>query len=395
VALVVGCFRSLQSTINHKSKRQQHSNSSKMTPTISKTAAFALFLASSAQASASRTCTSDRRGGVATFPASFATTRYHNHHQQQQQQQLQHQRVFETLFSATSAPQQQSPQQQQVREIPYELAESASGYELAFDFPGCSISDVNLILEQGAEVLRVSGRRPARNGKATPLLQRRIGLSRDIDTSSITAAMSNGVLTVKLPKVQPQQAIEIPIAMERSAWTGSSSIGQPSAAVQGKQLNIKLCNCKLGIALDYACFASVCASARTNDSSFVVFSYDTADGQQQQQQAAEPEQQQQHADSAPAEHSAEPPQLHGQQQEAAQEQEPAQEEPAQEVSWTWEIAENEEMQDDDELQFSEPPSPASVENTHISIAAPKHRSTKVERLLFVKFVGGNVDSMAE
>jgi HSP20 family molecular chaperone IbpA len=218
-----------------------------MTPTISKTAAFALLLASSAQASASRTCTD--RAGVATFPASFATTRYHHHHQQQQQQQqqLQHQRVFETLFSATSAPQQQSPQQQQVREIPYELAESASGYELAFDFPGCSISDVNLILEQGAEVLRVSGRRPARNGKATPLLQRRIGLSRDIDTSSITAAMSNGVLTVKLPKVQPQQAIEIPIAMERSAWTGSSSIGQPSAAVQGKQSNIKLRNCNLCI----------------------------------------------------------------------------------------------------------------------------------------------------
>jgi hypothetical protein len=109
----------------------------------------------------------------------------------------------------------------------------------------------------------------------------------------------------------------------------------------------------------------------TNDSSFVVFSYDTADGKQQQQQAAEPEQQQQHANAAPAEHSAESPQQHGQQQEAAQEQEPAQEEPAQEVSWTWEIAEHEDVQDDDELQFSEPPSPASVENTHISIAAPK------------------------
>jgi HSP20 family molecular chaperone IbpA len=204
-----------------------------MTPTISMTAALALLLTSSAQASASRTCTSDRRG--ATFPASFATTRYHH---QQQQQQLQHQRVFESLFGAASAPQQQQRQQQQVREVHYELVESASGYEIGFDFPGCSISDVNLILEQGAEVLRVSGRRPARNGKAAPLLQRRIGLSRDIDTGSITAAMSNGVLTVKLPKVQQQQAVEIPIAMESSAWTGSSSIGQLSAAAQGKRAHI-------------------------------------------------------------------------------------------------------------------------------------------------------------
>jgi hypothetical protein len=89
---------------------------------------------------------------------------------------------------------------------------------------------------------------------------------------------------------------------------------------------------------------------------------------QQQQQAAEPEQQpEQHTDSAPAEHSAEPPQ----QQEQQQQQAPEEQEPAQEVSWTWEIAEHEDVQDDDELQFSEPPSPASVENTHISIAAPK------------------------
>jgi HSP20 family molecular chaperone IbpA len=206
-----------------------------MTPAISKATALTLILASSVQAS--RTCNTDRRGSVATFPASFATTRCQ---QQHQQQQLQHQRVFESLFGTTSAPQQQpqqQAQQQQVREIPYELVESASGYELAFDFPGCSISDVSLILEQGAEVLRVSGRRPSRNGNTTPLLQRRIGLSRDIDTSSIAAAMSNGVLTVKLPKVQQQQAVEIPIAMESSAWTGSASIGQPSAAVQGKLLN--------------------------------------------------------------------------------------------------------------------------------------------------------------
>jgi hypothetical protein len=96
---------------------------------------------------------------------------------------------------------------------------------------------------------------------------------------------------------------------------------------------------------------------------FIASMHITADNQQQQQaaeQAAE-QQQQQHAECAATEHSTEQ-----EQQQQAKEQEPAQE-----VSWTWEIAEHEDVQDDDELHFSEPPSPASVENTHISIAAPK------------------------
>jgi len=87
------------------------------------------------------------------------------------------------------------------------MFKTPNAYSLSLDMPGCSMADVTVLLEEGGEVLRVEGKRPARGVKPEgPLMRWRFEVSRDVDTSLISARMAHGTLNVDLPILQKAQA---------------------------------------------------------------------------------------------------------------------------------------------------------------------------------------------
>ncbi|KAG5190575.1 hypothetical protein JKP88DRAFT_352652 [Tribonema minus] len=119
---------------------------------------------------------------------------------------------FGTLFNELGQPLVARHQQPQ-HMPPYEMFKSPNAYTISLDLPGCSMDDVMVMLEEGGEVLRIEGRRPARGLKPEgPLLRWRFEVSRDVDTSLISARMSHGTLSVELPLVAKAKAQKIHIS---------------------------------------------------------------------------------------------------------------------------------------------------------------------------------------
>ncbi|KAG5180244.1 hypothetical protein JKP88DRAFT_223316 [Tribonema minus] len=116
------------------------------------------------------------------------------------------------------------------RQPDYEITELPGSYLINIELPGCSTDDVNITLEEGGEILRIDGQRPARGQQpAGPQFSRRFELNKDIDVSrtgpsGISASMVHGVLTVFLPKVRKSEAVKIPI--ERAETAIASTIDE-------------------------------------------------------------------------------------------------------------------------------------------------------------------------
>eukprot|EP00611_Tribonema_gayanum_P031021 TRINITY_DN8800_c0_g1_i1.p1 TRINITY_DN8800_c0_g1~~TRINITY_DN8800_c0_g1_i1.p1 ORF type:complete len:239 (+),score=33.90 TRINITY_DN8800_c0_g1_i1:70-717(+) len=116
------------------------------------------------------------------------------------------------------------------RQPDYEITELPGSYLINIELPGCSTDDVTITLEEGGEILRIDGQRPARGEQpAGPQFSRRFELNEDIDVSrtgpsGISASMAHGVLTVFLPKVRKSEAVKIPI--ERAEAATASKIDE-------------------------------------------------------------------------------------------------------------------------------------------------------------------------
>ncbi len=100
-----------------------------------------------------------------------------------------------------------------------DLVETTDAFELALDIPGVAKDDLTINLHDG--VLSISGERTARNVEENDTvvrLERQSGrfyrsftLSNKIDESKIEAQQENGVLMVRLPKLEESKPRKISI----------------------------------------------------------------------------------------------------------------------------------------------------------------------------------------
>lgn len=95
----------------------------------------------------------------------------------------------------------------------YEINENDEKYQISMDLPGVKASDVSAQVEQNGRVLRVSGgRKVTQDGKTTETkFEKRFTIGMNVDTSKLTASLSDGVLTVTAPKVKVPEPVLIKI----------------------------------------------------------------------------------------------------------------------------------------------------------------------------------------
>lgn len=98
------------------------------------------------------------------------------------------------------------------------LYEGDSGYTLVADVPGLRQEDLNIAVHEG--VLTLSGERKLevpegyevrRSERGEPRFDRKIRLPQDVDTEAVEASMSNGVLTVAMPKIERARPRQIDV----------------------------------------------------------------------------------------------------------------------------------------------------------------------------------------
>ena len=86
----------------------------------------------------------------------------------------------------------------------YEVTEDEKQFQLAVDVPGVKAADLNLQLEKGGRVLRLSGGRKVRSADGKSFseskFEKSFTIDRSIDSNKITANLSDGVLVVTAPK---------------------------------------------------------------------------------------------------------------------------------------------------------------------------------------------------
>jgi HSP20 family protein len=86
----------------------------------------------------------------------------------------------------------------------YEVTEDETQFQLAVDVPGVKAGDLNIQLEQGGRVLRLSGGRKVRSadGKnaSESKFEKSFTIDRSIDANKITANLADGVLVITAPK---------------------------------------------------------------------------------------------------------------------------------------------------------------------------------------------------
>jgi HSP20 family protein len=112
-----------------------------------------------------------------------------------------------------SQQQQQQQQQQSVPQLPLDVAEGPEGfYTLFADIPGLAKADLSIRLSK-ERVLTISGeRKPAyydaatlqQQERAVGAFERRWQLPEDVESEGISAKVADGVLTITVPKKQPE-----------------------------------------------------------------------------------------------------------------------------------------------------------------------------------------------
>jgi HSP20 family protein len=97
----------------------------------------------------------------------------------------------------------------------YEINESNDKYQLSADVPGVKATDMTAQLENDGHVLHLSGgRKVVKDGQTTETkFEKRFTIGDNIDTSKLTADLSDGVLTVSAPKVKKEEPEPMKIAI--------------------------------------------------------------------------------------------------------------------------------------------------------------------------------------
>lgn len=89
----------------------------------------------------------------------------------------------------------------------YEINESDDKFQIALDVPGIKASDITAQLENDGRVLHVSGgRKMTKDGVTSETkFEKRFTVGRNVDTTKVSANLSDGVLTVTAPKVKKEE----------------------------------------------------------------------------------------------------------------------------------------------------------------------------------------------
>jgi HSP20 family molecular chaperone IbpA len=127
----------------------------------------------------------------------------------------------------------------------YDIIESDSNIQLAIDVPGVEMDNISILLDDQAKVLTVSGSRAqsttSRFGtderddrsdlptSSRTFSQKFVLKNPTIDINHISASLENGVLTVTLPKISPEETVkdknvrQIPIMSTKSASSATTT----------------------------------------------------------------------------------------------------------------------------------------------------------------------------
>tara|TARA_B100001059_G_scaffold236561_1_gene287800 strand:- start:19224 stop:20108 length:885 start_codon:yes stop_codon:yes gene_type:complete len=120
-------------------------------------------------------------------------------------------------WNTMSAPQQTTVASQPVNaHLPIDVLDNGSQYLLVADLPGVKIDDLELGIENGLLMIKAISQATtfvpgvdmttpvatiSREKAPVKIYQRTFSIGRDITVENITASLSNGVLTISLPKV--------------------------------------------------------------------------------------------------------------------------------------------------------------------------------------------------
>mmetsp|Transcript_26005 Transcript_26005/g.47152 ORF Transcript_26005/g.47152 Transcript_26005/m.47152 type:complete len:260 (-) Transcript_26005:85-864(-) len=105
--------------------------------------------------------------------------------------------------------------------------------QITVDAQGAKASDINLQLEEDDRRLTISGETKREEGGVSlhSRFERSFTLSRDIDTSQISAQMDNGVLTVTAPKYEEVRESIRRINIEENEKIESENVGKKEGGV--------------------------------------------------------------------------------------------------------------------------------------------------------------------
>ena len=122
-----------------------------------------------------------------------------------------------TLAAPSIAPQQTAMTSQTVSaHLPIDVLDNGSQYLLVADLPGVKIEDMELTVENGLLMIKAVSQATtfvpgvdvttpvatiSREKAPVKIYQRAFAIGRDVTVENITASLSNGVLTISLPKV--------------------------------------------------------------------------------------------------------------------------------------------------------------------------------------------------
>ncbi len=121
-----------------------------------------------------------------------------------------------------------------------DIYETDNEIALIADMPGVTAEAVDIRFDNG--MLTINGRVEPRKGEECECLIREFAVGdytrsfqvdEDIDASGISAELSNGVLTVRLPKAESAKPRRIPVQVQSQ---GPSQVQQPPAAGPQRQM---------------------------------------------------------------------------------------------------------------------------------------------------------------
>ena len=110
----------------------------------------------------------------------------------------------------------------------YEVSENEKQFRLAVDVPGVKPDNMKIELENDGRVLHMSGGRKEKTDTSYEeyKFDKRFTLGRDLDTSKITAHLSDGVLVLTAPKKEKLPPTKQEIAIVQGEAPALMDVGE-------------------------------------------------------------------------------------------------------------------------------------------------------------------------